>query len=188
MKRIILGGLVAALSVTGAVQALVLQDGGRDPGERKAGTTLVVDADSGDEVGLSYNTLRYSAKPIQAMRESAEARQGWSQYLPQLLGAELSSDVDLTWKQYTLPAGTYGLSAAMNDEGAWHLILLRDGRGAGRIPLEVKESPISFDYLTMSLLSAGADRFRLMVGYGPHAAVIEFGASAGEDGEDDGEG
>lgn len=165
--------------LAGAVFAV--QDGGRDPGERRASTSLVVSKADGDEIILSYQTLHYSDGPINNMRENAEARQQWARFIPQLMQAELSTDVDLKWRQYTLPAGTYGLGMGMNDDGGWDLYLMRGDRRAGRLPLDVQECPLSFEYLTMNLMSAGQNSFQLMLGYGKMAAVVPFEAAPAED-------
>ena len=171
----------AALLCTVAAGGLfAVQDNGRDPGERQASSTIVADEAEGDEIIVTYRTLRYSDGPIQNMKDDPEARQAWARFLPQLLQAQIQTDVDLKWRTYTLPAGTHGLSLGMNDEGGWNLYLLDGERMRGRIPLEAVESPIEFGYLTMNLIAAGPNSFQLMLGYGPMASVVKFDAATAE--------
>jgi len=188
MKKSTLIASIAAISLTASGVVFAIQDNGRDAGELSASSTIVVDKAEGDEVSVSYNTLKWGAATIKAMSESAEMREGWSQFLPQLLQAELNTDVDLTWKQYKLPAGSYGLSAQMTDDGGWNLILLQGDRPRGRIPLTVAECGLTFDYLNMSLLSAGNNGFKLMVGYGGYAGTIDFAVAAEAEDEEDADG
>lgn len=184
MNKSTLVASIAAVSLAASGVVFAIQDNGRDPGELNASSTIVVDKHEGDEVSVSYNTLKWGAATMKAMSESAEMREGWSQFLPQLLQAKLNTDVDLAWKQYKLPAGSYGLSAQMTDDGGWNLILLQGDRPRGRIPLAIAECGMTFDYLNMSLLSAGSGGFKLMVGYGGYAGTVDFSVVPSAEGED----
>lgn len=166
------------LALTGGVFAV--QEGGRDPGERSATTTLITNDEAGDEISLTYRTLHFSPKPIEAMKTDPEARQGWARFLPQLLQATLNTDVELKWKDHTLPPGKYGISFGMTDAGAWELYLLRDERRLGRLPLATQECTMNHQYLSMNLMSAGANSFQLVMGYGNMLASVPFEAVAAE--------
>lgn len=173
---------VSAITLVAGTAVYAVQDG-RDPGERQATTSIVADPVEGDEILIHYKTIKFSDAPLQQMKEDPEARQQWARFIPQIVGAKLQSDVDLIWRQYTLPAGTYGLSFAMAEDGGWNLILLAGDRPRGRIPLDVKPCDLGFDYLCMNLMSAGADRFRLLIGYGGYSATVEFGVAPDAEGD-----
>lgn len=181
--------MVAALSVGGGLFALQQQAPAAD--SHKATTSVVVNDATGDEISLTYRTVKYSQVQVDRMKESAEGRKMWAQFMPQKLQASLQLDTDLVYKaknEYTLPAGKYSLSFGMNDALGWEMYLFTaDNKRAAKIALDIKESMISFDYLTLNLMTAGEHDYKLAVGYGKNAAVIPFSVKAADAKPSDGQ-
>lgn len=183
-------GLALALIASGAVYA-VQDNPGRDPGERKATTSVMASGD--DEISITYQTLHYGEKTLERMKTDEQARTAWKQFSKQLLKGKLTTDVDLKYKaavnEHTLPAGSYDLGFAMNPDGTWQLNLYTGDRPVGKINLKGIDCPATFDYLNFNLMSAGASAYKLSISYGKMLSVVEFSAAAkGEEGEkkDDG--
>jgi hypothetical protein len=174
-----LAGLAATAILAGGA-LFATQDQQEDPsmvGVRKATSTIEVDA-SGDSIALAYNTLQFSQVQIDRMKESAEARQAWAKFLPQRLGATLTTEVALTYqgaREYVLPAGNYNVSFGMTEDGAWELLLFSGQRRVAHIKIATSAAATPSDFMAMNLMSAGADAFKLGVTYGNIAAVVPFG-------------
>lgn len=181
--------VIAALSVGGGLVALQDQPPAAD--SHKATSSIVVNDANGDEISLTYRTVKYSQMQVDRMKESAEGRKMWAQYMPQKLQASLQLDTDLVYKaknEYTLPAGKYSLSFGMNDNLGWEMYLFTaDNKRAAKIALDIKESMVSFDYLTLNLMSAGEHDYKLAVGYGKNAAMIPFSIKATEEKNSEGQ-
>lgn len=162
-----------SLALTGAVFAV---QQGRDPGERTAQTSLTFNQD--DEISLSYRTLKYGQATLERMKDSEEMRAQWAKFMPQLLKAELKTDVALKYKTHTLQPGTYSFTFGMNADGGWELYLWAGERRAAKVALEVSECPTPADYLSMNLLSTGADSFRLVLNYGSMTSHVDATVAA----------
>jgi hypothetical protein len=173
--------VVAALSIAGAVFAF--QDApAHAPDSKKATTSIVVNDATGDEISMTYRTVKYSQAQIDGMKDSAETRKMWAQFMPQKLSAELTLDVDLTYttavKEHKLPKGKYQLSMGMNDELGWDMFLLANGQRRGKVHLDIKESAIEFSHLTFNFMTSGENGFKLAIGYGKMGAVVPFSVAA----------
>lgn len=170
--------VAVAFAIGGAVYAF--QDAPQRPAhERKATTSIVTDEKSGDEISVTYRTVGYSQKQIDGMKADPEARKMWAQFMPQKLEATLSTDVELTYKgarEYKLPAGKYQVSFGMleDENHTWELRLMAGTSLKAHIKLDLKDSAVSFDYLTMNLMTGGPNEYRLALGYGKQAAILPF--------------
>lgn len=171
---------VASFAIAGGVYAFQ-DEPEHAPDSKKATTAIVTDDKAGDEISVSYRTVKYSQAQIDKMKESEEVRKMWAQFMPGKVSAELSTDVDLVYKsanEYTLPKGKYTISFGMNAELKWEMYLFAGQRRAAKIALDTKDSAIEFTHLTMNLMAKGERDFGLAVGYGKWGAVIPFSTKA----------
>lgn len=172
--------VVAAFAIAGGVYAFQDQPE-HAPDSKKATTSIVTDDKSGDEISMTYRTVKYSQAQMDKMKESEEVRKMWAQFMPGKVSAELSTDVDLMYKaanEYTLPKGKYTVSFGMNAELKWEMYLLNGQRRVAKIALDTKDSAIEFTNLTMNLMATGENAYGLAVGYGKWGAVVPFKTKA----------
>ncbi len=172
---------VGALALGSAVYAFQAQQMPAAPDSHKATTSIVTDDKSGDAISLTYRTVKFSQKQVDAMKEDQAARDMWAKMMPGKLQAELTLPADVvytTTKEHTLPKGKYGISFVMNPDASWTMRLMSGDKQAGKVNLKTVDSAVEFDHLTFNLMSAGEHDYKLAIGYGKMGSVIPFSIKA----------
>ncbi len=173
----------AVLVAAGALYAF--QDGTRFPGERQATTSTIVDAASGDEIVMTYNTIQFGPQVTQMMMNApAERREGMAmQFIPSRLRGEFETDVDLAFGDRRLEAGSYGVTFIPNDEGGIHIRFLTDGQSVLEAACDSRETSEEHRFLNFNLRSTGSETFRLEMDYGTVKAALDLSLAEMEEEE-----
>lgn len=177
--------LFGALVTSSFGALLAYQQGVRFPGERGAGTSILLDADEGDELNIRYNTLQFGPMFAQNLLSADEqAREQFAAFVPQRLNARFDSDLALEIAGHKLAAGSYGLTFLAGGNGGLDIRFLRERKTVLQVPLEMVEGGDQFDFLSFNLRSAGAESFVLTMDYGSLKGKVVFGLA--EEDEEDG--
>lgn len=182
-------GLAGVAALAGGL--LALQEGTRFPGERRATSTLVVDAVSGEEIRVQYNTLQFGPAAVKTMMAATgEDRDRFASVIPRRLRGTFESAVALAIGDDVLAAGKYELSFVPNDDDGVSIRFLQEGQTVLEAALEMREGGDEHDFLGFNLRSAGAEEFRLDMDYGSVKASLPMAVSWDDDEaeeDDDGE-